>query len=318
MAESKLSHTYRMENHKKIITKSFFLICLLLCSATYAFDESSDGWLPINSENGTLVLNVKINGHPANILLDTGASIHTLSSSIAEKTGIKGNSARAITLIGVNGKVKAPLSAPFDIVADGQKFTLRDIPILEGNSSYGMILGRDFFEQSVVQIDYPNNRIRFLSSEIVNFESNIDVRYEYGGGLLVEAYIAGEKAWMLLDTGSNTLALLKRKFIFKNDLDQYVLEGITHEVSGIAESAQFNVIKVEEFRLGTYDFDSFLALYNQDYKNSFDEKKKYLFSRIPEESSIQDGILGYDILRNFVVTIDYKRKKVHLYFPSES
>lgn len=288
----------------------------LYCSPIYAFQDNPEGWIPIDSESRALVLNVEINDRPAKVLLDTGASIHALNSSIVEKTGIKGNSARAITLIGINGEVQAPLSEPFDITADGQSFTLRDIPIINSDTPYDMILGRKFFEQSVVQIDYPNNRVRFLSPEVVNFESNIDVRYEYDGGLLVEAYIAGEKAWMLLDTGSNTLALLKRKFIFKNDLDQYAVEGVTHQVSGIAESADFSVIKVEEFRLGTYDFDSFLAIYNQDYKNAFDEKKRYLFSRIPEESSVQDGILGYEILRNFIITIDYKSKKVHLYYPS--
>ncbi|MBV34258.1 MAG: hypothetical protein CMP47_02170 [Rickettsiales bacterium] len=138
-----------------MVNSAFFktTVSLLLVISSFCLHsttEDNNGWIPINGEYGSLVLNVKINGHPAKVLLDTGASIHTLSSKIVSEANIKSNNARELKLIGLNGEVRAPLSGSFDITADGQTFTLRDIPIVKQNSSFDMILGRDFFEQSVV------------------------------------------------------------------------------------------------------------------------------------------------------------------------
>ncbi|RDX35575.1 hypothetical protein DZA50_06400 [Kangiella sp. HD9-110m-PIT-SAG07] len=316
MAKPKLGCTYRMENHKTIIKKCLLTICFLFCSTKgVAFNKDSNGWIPFDGEGGNIVLNVTMNAQPAKVLLDTGASIHTLTSKMAEKANISSNHARAITLIGLNGKVKAPLSGTFDLAADGQIFSLRDIPIIQGSHSFDMILGRTFFEQSVVQVDYPNQRIRFLDSDAVNFNSNVEVRYDLSGRLLIESYIKGNKGWMLLDTGSNTFAVLKRDFVFQNDLDEFALGVGELEVAGISETGEFNVIELDDFKLGPYRFDSFVASYNKNYQNSLDSKTRRVYSRIPVDNSILDGILGYDILKNFIVTFDYSKKKIHLYLP---
>lgn len=289
-------------------------VLLLLIGASPRLVATSPDGIPFDDSRGTIVLRGSVNGQTARIMLDSGADGGMVSQAFAERAGISVNRSRSINIIGVFGEATVFPSLPFDLELGGQEVRLRDFPVTPG-IGFDIILGRGMFQQGVVQIDYPNRLIRFFPRDALNFEGNVNTRIGQGGNLLVEMTIEGGRAWLALDTGNSGPTVLTRSFVRRHRLQNFEATGIQLGGAGVIATGQMTLLAMGNAELGPFPFEGFLALYNPDGRRGLDGRRAQTGGRVRQATAQFDGLLGYEVLRNFVVTTDFRNKQLHLYLP---
>ncbi|MDT8410495.1 MAG: TonB family protein [Wenzhouxiangellaceae bacterium] len=275
----------------------------------------ADGWIAFDARNGHIAFDVMVNDTPAVAILDTGADTTTISRGLARRAGIGVGRANGMRMSGVFGEQVIPLSDDFQLSFAGLSVPLQDLPIAPGQG-FDLVLGRQLFEFSVVQIDYPNRRIRFLDPAAVDFKGNLKVRKTRTGAPLVQAQVDGKKAWMLFDTGNAGDSLFTRTFVARRDLERFKIdENGTSTGGGAIQSGHLTALRIPKFQLGPFPFQGLRASYIATENQGLDARASGTGSRARSARTEFDGIVGYEVLRNFLVTMDLKRNRIHLHLP---
>jgi len=112
-----------------------------------------------------IVVPARINGHDAEVLLDTGASATTLDRAYARSIGLPEGT--KIQGRGAGGTVDAELVSDVSIEIGGMRLDKMSVGVMDlAPVSRGLgrpltiVLGRDFFDSAVVSIDWANNRLQ--------------------------------------------------------------------------------------------------------------------------------------------------------------
>jgi hypothetical protein len=158
----------------------------------------------------------------------------------------------------------------------------------------------------------------------VNFQ--IDRRHIY-----ITVTIDGIKSHALLDTGAQGNAINAR-FIGKNELkfkrgsvmiDRQLALALNLEEavydrgisSGVNTAAENLVAKAHSFKFGPFELENIdIRFVAEGEQANLDNQYGQSGSRI--KSKRIQGILGFDILKHFVVTLDYRTGKAHIALPS--
>jgi hypothetical protein len=299
------------------IMRWFVLLSLLVVSC---FSVSAQQWTPFTLHNGHVKMPVKVADIETYALLDSGAQINAINKAFVSKHDLKFAQGDRINLQGVFGtEIVAQLNnVPVELF--GTEFDLDNLaPVSLGHHSTGLILGAGFFSSFVVQIDYPNSRIRFIPRKAANVKKfeNIKMTSQKGTGEpLVKISINKEKPfWVLLDTGNSGGLFIDRFFAESLGLTEQVVESsVTAGANrlGVTEST-----RVEELQFGPYTLENVLVsmpAYGQG-ANVSGRPDLPTGSRI--KAKRQRGILGYDVLQHFVLTLDYKSGHGHIGLPEE-
>lgn len=298
--------------------KFLFLLvfyCLIVVSpAVAAQSPDPEGWIPFDGEGGGITFSGTVNGEPARIMLDSGASIGAVSESFGTRAGIDSDPRRPIQVAGVHGETRVYGSRPFELVMNEQTIDLAGLAVVP-SLSFDILLGRWIFEQVVVQIDYPKQRVRFLNRDAVEFESNVEVRSTRFGSMLIETMIEGQRAWLELDTGNLGPIFLTNRFVRNHDFQAYEVPVEGARSRGVITSAEVQFLQFDKAAIGPYQFASLLANYGRSSDQGVYRREEQLGSRIRRARTRSDGLLGVEILRNFLVTTDFKNRKVHLHLP---
>lgn len=169
---------------------------------------------------------------------------------------------------------------------------------------------------SVVQIDYPNKRIRFLDRDAVKFEGNVPTRRGDCGEPLVQVEVRGKKAWMLFDTGNAGPRLFKGGFVRWHEMDEFETRQVGPG-SGIITMGRTQGLQIPGFRPGPYPFETLLGQYIvEGGEDGFVEgKQSQSESHIRRDHSRYDRILGADLIKNFIGTTALGKRKVHFALP---
>lgn len=183
-----------------------------------------------------------------------------------------------------------------------------------GHHSRGMIIGAPFIASFIVQLDYPNNRMRLMTRDVLELSKSENVpirRHKASGQPLIEVEVNGNALWLLLDTGSNGGVLIDRRVASKLDLlDEVVEAGVSR---GINSSAVTETAIIDNLKIGPYELENVSVRFVADgFNSNVSNNMRETGSRII--SSRQDGILGYDILKHFLVILDYKKGQAHFGF----
>lgn len=89
------------------------------------------------------------------------------------------------------------------------------------------------------------------------------------------------------------------------------IEGLA--ASGVLRTGEIRLLQFDEGALGPYRFESMLASYAIGPNRGMNRREASTGSRIRRAKSRSDGLLGDEILRNFLVTTDFRNRKVHLH-----
>lgn len=278
-------------------------------------------WLPLSVENGHISVPVTIAGIEGKAILDTGSQLNALNSAFKNKHQLEFSKGKKYLVTGVHGeeKIDSFNKVPTDLFGSDMELNgLADVFL--GPPSTALLLGAGFLEQFVMQIDYPNKRIRFITHGSLKMSElqNIDFQLQKGTAMPIVKIGLGSKqsAWVLFDTGNSGGVLLNRSKIEALQLGENVKQEQTASIGVTSHIAVLDNYRIPELQFGPYTLEHVLVSVPADERKiNLPEQHRELGSNI--RGKRVDGILGFDVLQHFVLTIDYKNGYAHVGLPEE-
>lgn len=251
-----------------------------------------------------LVAEVMVNGQgPYRFLVDTGATQTVVSDKVIEALGLKKIATSIMFGVGGEGKLESSIYR-----ADSLK--VGDVTVLNvalgtlGNPLLGLvmdgILAPGLFSDFVITIDYPKTQIELTRSAPASGTA-VPV-WCFSGLLMTPVEVNGKyKGNFLIDTGADATLLAHS---MANNL------GITKDTPGATLNLPIGGI-------GGLD-DGVLVVPSVTLKTPFESQRfdKLMAIELHGMSSLiqteLSGVLGYDALKDYRVTLDYQRAEIRL------
>lgn len=296
------------------------LFCfLLICFWSQSLLANDHGWVDITIDNGHIKFPVVIQGNQGLAILDSGAQLNAINDSFVNKHKLKVKVGRKVTVMGIFGKelretyndLKVEMfSAPlkFDGVVSA--------PL--GHPDNAILLGANFMNNLIIQTDYVNQKIRFLDRESINLKKvkNLEMMAQKGSGQpIIKIRLNNEDdLWLLLDTGNNGGVMIERSVAIANNwLNTYpVVITNNRGVNSLGYSETFNVPTLE---IGPFILENVIVSVPAEGQSS-NLASQYEQSSSRLKGKRVRGILGYDVLKHFVLTIDYEKGYGHIALPN--
>ncbi len=305
--------------------QSLFLLATLLSLqgliAPCAYAGATE-WVDIHVANGHLYVETEIGGVPGYSLIDTGSQVNAINGGFVASANLNYDKGRFIEIAGVFGKERHDTYKEVPVKIFGSTVNFHDLIELDlGVPDVQMILGASFLERFIFQFDYPNQRLRLITRDSIDLKKlkNVDSKRDRNGGSPLVRVGLNEKidAWLIMDTGANGGILIDRDLAKRLDwLDSYA--RIQSEVSGINSSGDMEHFTVPSIVFGPVELANVLVTIPAPGQSvTLFEKYAPLGTRIARGGKAQ-GLLGYDVLQHFVVTIDYKTGYVHIHAGGKS
>jgi hypothetical protein len=251
------------------------------------------------------VVSTWVNGKgPYHFALDTGAGITVLTPEFAKRAGLIGSGSMQAT--GSGGTVKVQ-QLVLHSVAVGRA-TVNDvaaaiIPLpldFTYQGDYGTIdgvLGYSFLSHFAVTIDMQHNRATLTTpsayhtppgaaSEVANLSDNTPV---------VRARVDGINGFFKLDTGDNGWLTLTAPFVAAHGFARRYPGGVPELFEGVGGMDRARTVRIRQFIIGGATL--------RDEPTSLSLTTTGMLGGMT-------GNVGHDILRRFVFTVDYARKRV--------
>jgi len=254
-----------------------------------------------------MIMSVRINGQPANLLVDTGSNQVILDAAAAESFGVQPSQLglRYIRLTRINGQL-LPVGFAQSLIAGGMSFGSTPVTLRESSHSSTRgtrvdgILGLDLLTRHRAVINCRTKLIFFKVdqtrqldlSSVASAEkfTRIPLRREANGALTAPCSIHGQPARLLVDTGA-FITIFHEGFLKSvgipvdaTRVSAYFARGVTRKVS----AGQINDLKIGDFKMPPAKF-GVTALPN--------------FTVLQSSARIS-GILGMDTLYNCHAIID--------------
>lgn len=304
---------------KSVFKPSSIIATLFVCLA-FTTPSVYAQWQDFTLKGGHIVINVELNGEPATAILDSGASINGISRKLIAKHGDEFKKyGRKAQVSGVYGKSKVDIYNEIPIKMFGTEMMLHDaIPSSLGGAD--LLLGASFFYSAIIQIDYPNSRLRRLSKKSVDLrkQANVPMKRARGSVLpAIEVESEGKSVWLIFDTGNAGGVLVERDFASDSGWLTESTET-TEELMGGAFTADLLLkFQKDKFKIGPYVLDDVpVHVLNKDNLFDIGRYRREIQTGTRIKKGVQaKGLIGYEVLKHFVVTIDYKAFKVNLYAP---
>lgn len=281
---------------------------------------NADGWIDLELRGGHLYIPSTVAGIPGRTMIDTGAQINALNQHFVKAHDLQLHRTGKMKITGVFRTQERPVYSDVPVNLFGADMEFRDIVEIDlGAPERQLLLGAGFLHLYIFQFDYPNRRMRALSRDAVDLKklSNVESKRDAGGGSpLVRVNLNGEqKVWLVMDTGSSGGIHLERRFALKHNwLDRF---GASDAVSkGANASARTERFNLPEMTIGPFELGSPIVTVPAEGEDmAMFQRRSRTGTHMRKRRGSAQGLLGYDILKHFVVTVDYKRGHVHLGVP---
>jgi len=262
-----------------------------------------------------MIMSVRINGQPANLLVDTGSNQVILDAAAAESFGVQPSQLglRYIQLTRINGQL-LPVGFAQSVIAGGMSFGGTPVTLREsshsntGGTRVDGILGLDLLTRHRAVINC-RTKLIFLKvdqtrqldlSSVASAEkfTRIPLRREANGALTAPCSIHGQPARLLVDTGA-FITIFHEGFLKSVGIPVDATRVSAHFARGVARkvsAGQINDLKIGDFKMPPAKF-GVTALPN--------------FTLL--QSSVRiSGILGMDTLYNCRAIIDLDKMNLFL------
>ncbi len=274
-------------------------------------------WVDILLHDRHLFVETEISGIPGYALIDTGAGINGINARFLEANDLSFPKGKEIKIYGAFGSAFRDTYKEIPVKIFGTELKFSDLTETNiGPAENQIILGAGFLKLLIFQIDYPNQRMRAMSRETIELKKirNVDSRKDpTGNSPIVKVRLNDEKdVWLLLDTGFTGGVLLDRKLVKSlRWLDQY--ESIDGEARGVVSSGKMQRFNLPVMSLGDFEIENASILVPAEGEDiEFFRKTRLNGTKVQRRQRKAQGILGHDILKHFILTIDYKNGYVHL------
>lgn len=292
-------------------TAIWVMLSTLLCANTAI--AGATPWTEFSIENGVIMVPTSLAGVEGYSIIDTGAQMTIISSYFVRKHKMTFDGAGSIRVRGVNASTQGEVKRNVPAQVFGVDVTFGEAvvhPLVHGAQ---MVIGAELLSRMILQIDYPNTRIRAIARGAIDMESlkNVESRRDRSSGSsMVKVRLNDEKnVWLILDTGNANGVYLKRSIATRQGwLNEFAARPAYGR--GIIASASIEHFQIPTLAIGPYTVarTSVAVPSEQDPSPMFTQQRG---SRV-------HGLIGYEVLKNFVVTVDYATAAVHLELPKRS
>lgn len=255
------------------------------------------------------IVPIRINGsRPVPFIVDTGASINVIGSTVAAETGVVPAGPTQTITGGGQQSVSTQYAEGVTLASDALAWTAQRAAVLPiGAKHFAGFIGAPILMQYVVQFDFQRRVVRLLDPQGFQPPAGaVSVPFELQADLpVVRAQVdAGSgpvEARLMVDTGAGSAFVdLNRPFVDQHRLLEVLQSANSSDrPAGIGGSAPFVYGAGKRLTLGSLVF----------------EAPRLGLSRATQGSSSRserDGIIGNQLLRGFVTTFDYRRRLLYL------
>jgi predicted aspartyl protease len=299
--------------------KKFILIFLLLVASPQSFASATE-WIDFTIDNGLIKIPVEVGGKPAYAILDTGANINSINQNFIEENEFEFDKGRTIEIEGAfetDKRRRTYNNVPTKLF--GIDLELDKLVSLElGSPSNALLIGAGFFDDFIVQLDYPNSKMRLIQRGAIDLAKlkNINMRVDENSRRpIVKVNFKDDKSdWVLLDTGSNGGLTVDRNVAKKRGWLEKYQSDATY-AAGVNSVRTMDSFRIDLVKFGPFELENILVNVPAEGETSklVSQYKGTTGSRI--RGPKVNGILGYDILQHFLITIDYKKGHAHIGLP---
>lgn len=230
---------------------------------------------------------------PFVMMLDTGAAGSVVTPLMARELGVR-----------VRANKSTPYRRATRLGRDLQFWV--DVSSSDTGSRTGYeygLLGGEFLDDYVVEIDFPGKKVRFLDPEKYAVPEAVDdpgervVPFERADTrILVPASVSGREVQVLLDTGAPGSAVLSGKTARAAGIDVDALPAFG-SIGTVLGKTEARLYEAPSFEFGGFALGPVALLV----------APKGWFNMSPT-----DSVIGYDVLSPFVIRIDYPKKRLWL------
>lgn len=297
-----------------LLRLGFTLIAVLLATSAYA---AATPWYDIKVVDGKLMLPTEVDGIPGQSIIDTGSEFTAINTQFLEAENLDLKTGRKVLVPGVYGEEKrvSYRNVPGTVFGSEVNFS-RVVGLELGDSDVQMLLGAGFFQDYIFQFDYTNERMRLITRDSIDMKSikNVDSKKDKDNDTVVVKVLLdnGDAAWMLMDTGSASGLMVERSLaqIFDWTGTYPTIDG---DKTGVNANEDMEYFRIPALEVGPFRLENVLVSMPEEGKDlEFFDKESETGTRFAKRNMAQ-GLLGNDILKHFVVTIDYQRGYVHFY-----
>ncbi|MEM7001462.1 MAG: signal protein PDZ [Pseudomonadota bacterium] len=310
----------------RLRSATFGLLVILLASAHGEGEGQSSQWFPLDIEHGNVRIATKVGGVPGYSLLDTSASLHSINKHFIAAHELDLRSIGFSYVRGINNSKQRRRVGKVAVQMLGTVIDLRTITELDlGPEDIQIKFGAPFFESFIVQLDYPNQRMRLLDrgSMDLNKHKNVQSRREFRvGSPMVKVNLdGGESVWLTLDTsngyGNDRGIVIERNVAARagwlNNLP--IRESQLMDVHG--DAMRLEQFSLPSLKIGPYELGNVSVSVPALGERALRFKRETTSgTNIKSTGRKSKGYISYDVLKHFVLTIDYSGGDVHLSIPS--
>ncbi len=295
----------------------FFYGVVLLVSACSAHARVTP-WIDFELKGGHISFPVTVSGHPTYAVLDSGAQLNAINKAFIGKHELDYTRVGKINIKGVFGKKKQNKLSNIPVGIFGVTMELDNVAEISlGHNSKGLLLGAPLFNGNIIQIDYPGHKLRLISRELINLRElkNVTMVEQRGSGMpLVQVKLNGRNVWLILDTGNSGGIMIERSLA-----EGLGLTNARNEVrinGGATKMANVEHTRVKEVEFGPFTLENVLVSFNAEGSSiNLNNQYSETGSRIKGKRVV--GLIGYDVLKHFVLTMDYGRGQMHVGLPAQ-
>jgi len=249
---------------------------------------SSAGAEPLIVDNGRLFIQAKINGVATEALLDSGAETSLVDTRLAAEAKLPAG--EKVQLKGSGGEQEVSVVSGVRIEALGQVIPAAEIAVLDLTDLSNRlvkrptraIVGREVFDAAPIRIDLAHSDVRALGKNDVAKGMRLPLT-GHGGIETVPVTLGNEKAQAVVDFGNGTGVMISKELAAEMGLKPVgKMKG-----GGFGGEIERDVVILPK-----------LTLAGRTFRN--------VQAGVDETSSRAPLNVGTPILKNFIVTADFK------------
>ena len=305
-------------NVRRRVLTAVALGCALTASAVARAGVTP--WVDLEVRDGHVLFAVEVAGHEGRAIFDTGAQDNTVSTELVERAGLKLNGKRFEIVGVVSSDERVGSVGTLPVKLFGIDFKLRNVPALPLH--HELIIGAGFLKAGVLQLDYPNRRMRLITPDSVDLSkaANVPLRLQEGTNLpAIQVTIDGSQRWMMLDTGNAGPILMRRMVASQAGWIERFKRAESAIVDVNAAVSAMDMLVLPSVRIGPFELEDVpvqIPAPGEEIRITGASNSQGRETRVRQGVRIS-GIVGYEVLRHFVVTLDYDRQLLHIAPPPE-
>lgn len=296
-----------------------FLTAIIFCSicSVSASPMDEEGWLPFELRGGIVTIEVEFEGKTRKAIIDSGAEINAISSGYVELNKSKLRFGEKIRMKGIFGEETTALVHAVPVSIFGHQLELNALaPAQLGDAI--LLLGLPFLQNFIVQFDYPNQKIRLLPHSLVDMKqiANVELKKNRSRNLpAIKVELEGGKTlWLTLDTG-NSLGLVVGRQLAEEQGWLGKGAALKHSASGAVGAGQIESFNIPYLKVGPYELENVVVTVPADGEVMNIRESRSASAVRLRKGAATSGLLGYDILKHFVLTLDTKNWRAHIATP---